>query len=247
MIITMDDDVRYPRHLIEEMVRNSRRLPNAALGFKGFRLPPHPPYHHDHFHYIDSEEVESDTLVDVLGGVTSILYRSAFFDVDRLQDYYYHPSSAFFVDDEWIAGVLAEGGIPRVVLSGSNAPLTTHDLFAEERILPYYKEGALNGDHHAHRNIIYQSMLLHHLLLSPSSTGEGAGSSSSSSSSSSMGSSSHSGSFVLDVYDREYYPLLGQRAASFRHILMWLESLGGKDYYYVIVETGTIGHEDAAR
>ena len=229
-IITVDDDVNYPCSLVEELERSSRRLPNAVLGFKGFRLPASGPYRHDRFQYIGSESESSDTLVDVLGGVTGVLYRSGFFDYDRLTDYLHHPSAAFYVDDEWIAGALAESGIPRVVLSRDNAPHTTAELFHDERLFPYHEEGALNGNGHAHRNMLYQEMLLTHLKKRNGDRSMGY----------------YTGSFVLDVYDHEYSPVLGQRALSFRETLLWLEGLG-PDHHYVMVETGTVSHEDAAR
>lgn len=100
-------------------------------------------------------------VVDVLGGVTSVLYRVGFFDRSRLTDYIHYPSAAFYVDDEWIAAVLEEAGVPRVVLSRSSAPASACLLMEGANVLAYGREGhALNGPAHAHQNMEYQSMVL---------------------------------------------------------------------------------------
>jgi hypothetical protein len=64
-VITADDDIIYPPHTLFELIVNSRRLPNAALGHLGFRLPRQRgvPLEHGHFHYREGCNETSDQVL----------------------------------------------------------------------------------------------------------------------------------------------------------------------------------------
>lgn len=168
IIVTLDDDIRYPLSLLEDLVQGAERHPSAAVGFRGYRLPPptnttiesedEDYYAHDNLVYVDSADLDSaDERVDALGGLAGVAYRSGFFDLKRLVDYDSWDGGAFFVDDDWISLVLEEARVPRFVLRNSRAATALRD---EPIVSPHHTVSALNAPDHAFRNIKFQAELL---------------------------------------------------------------------------------------
>jgi hypothetical protein len=81
IIITVDDDVVYEPHLIEELVDTSIKYPNTRLGFMGS----------SDGRFVHSEYcVDELTKVDTLGGYRGILYRRNFIKCVDLLSLIYH-------------------------------------------------------------------------------------------------------------------------------------------------------------
>lgn len=188
VIVTIDDDINYPSTLLEELVAGATRHPNAAVGFRGYRLPPPSSdanasfaadgideeewqhggrkdeenrtyYSHSNLAYVDAANSRIDTRVDVLGGLAGVAYRSGFFDMRRLTDYSAWAGGAFYVDDDWISLVLEEAGVSRFIL-GSEASAAAHALHHNPIVAPHHSVSALNAPNHAFRNIAFQAELL---------------------------------------------------------------------------------------
>jgi len=228
VVITIDDDIDYPKDFIKEFKMACIRYPNAALGLKGYVLPPPQTIdiHHTNFAYYDSLNMtKNDRQVHVLGGFTGVAYRSGFFDVARLCDYSSYPAGSFFVDDDWIAGALEDSMIPRIVLGEMSVPLTSAHLFNENVVLATSNIFSLNGVR-TFRNQKFQQELLEKLrneedcflsdLASPSPC------------------------FLSTVFDPEYYFELDMRRDSFRLLFDELQKsqyLNQSDL--LLLETGT--------
>lgn len=128
LIITLDDDTDYSPDRIQTLVHWAQRFPEAAIGGTGMIIgnfwnaisPVHQPHRL--------------TPVDILEGYSGCAYRRKFFD-QNLIDYSQAPREAFYHDDVWISGKLAEKGIPRYV-HPSDRPI------GENMWLP----GALSGN-----------------------------------------------------------------------------------------------------
>lgn len=113
VIITVDDDTVYPRHLIRELLKNHKKLPGAVLGFRGWRLPASGKFLERRILYGNS--VTAPEKVDVLSGISMVLYQrnhfqDDFFDLDKL------PAPGFFVDDICISGYLETKGHKKYIL-----------------------------------------------------------------------------------------------------------------------------------
>lgn len=114
-IISLDDDVIYPRRLVECMARYTQEYPEAALGGIGYRIPKS---------YRDADrnrcKVYAARLlrpepVEVLSGYGAYLVRPHFFSRQFL-DTSQNPESAFYSDDIWISGSLATRSVARLVI-----------------------------------------------------------------------------------------------------------------------------------
>ena len=172
VVVTLDDDVDYPRTLLAELLAGALRRPDAALGLRGYWLPPAPEvlgraradcrgdldfshvnesldhgyYSHLNLLYADSVDHDVDVDVHILGGLAGVAYRSGFFDARRLADYgNWHPG-AYFVDDDWISLALDEAGVPRLVLGlRGNEAGAAYAFRDEPLIAPHHAVSAPNG------------------------------------------------------------------------------------------------------
>ena len=118
VVITIDDDTIYPPKWLETFLEFTSRFPQFALGYIGRIFKEHsldyaktkligpPPYEYPVQHMLQ---------VDTLVGAYGILYRSNFFDLDKLIQFDNYPS-ALKVDDIWFNGHLASSGIDRYCL-----------------------------------------------------------------------------------------------------------------------------------
>jgi hypothetical protein len=113
LIITVDDDTVYPRHLISTLLRFNEKFPEAALGFRGWRLPASKKFLERTILYANS--IKKPYMVDVLSGVSGVLYirkqfKDDFFSPQGL------PDAAFFVDDICISGYLKKNKIEKYLV-----------------------------------------------------------------------------------------------------------------------------------
>lgn len=124
-VIIVDDDGVYPYRLIEQLVRWSQRLPDAALGCSGVAVPSKMKpssviFSRDGWlRDLRYTSFSSDALsrVDYLFGYAGVLVKTGFFD-DSLTDYSSAPTQAFFEDDVWLGGHLARRAVDRWVIPG---------------------------------------------------------------------------------------------------------------------------------
>jgi hypothetical protein len=112
-LVAVDDDNVYPRTFLETFRRHAAAFPDAALGLRGFAVPPS--RRRADCREFAGEDVESPTRTDVLQGCGGVLVRPRFFDA-ALFDHDAAPPEAWFVDDVWVSGHLARRGVPRYVL-----------------------------------------------------------------------------------------------------------------------------------
>lgn len=150
LIITVDDDIQYVPERIETLVRWAERFPDSAIGGTGFIVGPW------WWFYGTVHRPETPTPVSVLEGFSGCAYRRGFFSEDLI-DYTGAPDGAFYNDDVWISGHLAQKGIPRLVHP-------SHDEFLVDQRLP----GALSASkmnvvrkilpviHHFHRQGLFR-------------------------------------------------------------------------------------------
>lgn len=110
-IITLDDDVAYEKHALEEMVQVSETWSDMVFGFMGCRAGPT---------YIHAEHLDpavSWTEVEVLGGYRGIIYRRGLLDSSIMRDLLTLLEQGPFVcDDQLFSWNLLRRGIKRAVL-----------------------------------------------------------------------------------------------------------------------------------
>ena len=121
-IIVVDDDVIYPADFLEQMLAWHRRLPGAAIGWRGWRIVPGA--HPKRFPHIFATALAAPEPVDILLGTWGYLVPPGAFDA-AVHDFSGHAPGIRFVDDVWFAGHLAKRGVPRLVIPGRGLPIET--------------------------------------------------------------------------------------------------------------------------
>ena len=122
-LIIVDDDGVYPYRLIEQLVRWSQRMPDAALGCSGVAVPAGMKPSSILFNRetwmqdLRYTSFSSDALtrVNYLFGYAGVLIKPRFFD-SAVADYSAAPKQAFFEDDVWLGGHMARRGVERWVI-----------------------------------------------------------------------------------------------------------------------------------
>jgi len=112
-VVAVDDDQIYPRGMLENLVRWSLALPDAALCHRGFRLPR--ALEHARRDTRLAERLAAPEPIEVIQGSAGYLVKPRFFG-PALLDYCGAPASARSRDDVWISGQLARAGIARFVV-----------------------------------------------------------------------------------------------------------------------------------
>ncbi|MGN6099725.1 MAG: glycosyltransferase family A protein [Devosia sp.] len=117
-LIVVDDDVIYPPRFIETLLMAHRKLPGAALAYRGVRLAPDrafPDLEHDF-----ATAVREPLPVDILFGTWGyLLPPGALTDATGEA-----PSGELrWVDDVWVSGQLARRGIRRFVVAADEIPI----------------------------------------------------------------------------------------------------------------------------
>lgn len=108
LIITLDDDIIYSNDRVETLKRWAEEFPGSAVGGSGFTVGK--PWSF----FGTVKHPKTPTKISVLEGVSGCAYRRGFFSDDFLE-YGQAPKEAFFNDDVWISGRLAQKGIERIV------------------------------------------------------------------------------------------------------------------------------------
>lgn len=119
IIATVDDDVFYPRHWFKRLLRQSKRAPTKAIGYRGRILK-------DKLDYNSSLKITnapnfSPIKVDIITGTWGALYKVQFFDEDIFNMDLIKAN--FMVDDIWITGHLAKNNIERIVIKNVGVKL----------------------------------------------------------------------------------------------------------------------------
>lgn len=139
-IIVVDDDRLYPPDFIATFAQWAQRLPHAAFGLSGWRVPADCTDRalslYDHIVQRPPAPIKSTRLrymrqVDILMGYTGYLVRPAFFDHAAIRDYSAAPAAAFYVDDVWMS---AHCQAPKyVVPSARHCFIPRKDWFFHDR------------------------------------------------------------------------------------------------------------------
>jgi hypothetical protein len=116
LIMVVDDDRTYPCDSVELYRYYSKRLPDAALCFRGGAIPHNRKWHH--VKIIFGNKIREPQRVAVMTGCGSYLIRPRFFD-ESLWDYSGAPRGAFYMDDMWIAGCLDRRGVKKYAILAS--------------------------------------------------------------------------------------------------------------------------------
>lgn len=122
VLIVVDDDVVYPRTLVETLLAAHRERPHAALGLRGVRLVEGAPFHTlDH---VFATGVSVAAPVDILFGTWGYLVPPGTLG-EGVHDLASAPDPVRWVDDVWVSGHLARAGVPRYVVPACELPLET--------------------------------------------------------------------------------------------------------------------------
>jgi len=134
LIMVVDDDRIYPGDALETYLHYHRRLPDAALCFRGALMP-------SDLIWLRAKTIRADRIRDlkrvaVITGCGSYFIQPRFFDA-QLWDYSAAPASAFYMDDIWISGWLDRRKIDKYVVPASGmmrtvrrqvGTMTLHDV-----------------------------------------------------------------------------------------------------------------------
>jgi Glycosyl transferase family 2 len=115
LIMIVDDDRIYPNDAVETYLGYHRRLPDAALCFRGGPIPRDMKWGP---RMIRGSRIREPQKVAIMTGCGSYLIQPRFFD-DRLWDYSTAPAAAFYMDDIWMSGWLDRRGIDKFVVPTS--------------------------------------------------------------------------------------------------------------------------------
>lgn len=116
IIITVDDDIHYPKNLILHLAYTAKKFPNNVIALSGADID------YDETANVRSpghgviDKFESNSLVDVVKGFSGVAYRAGFFDesIFQIKD---APNACYIHDDFYISFYLARHSIPRRILN----------------------------------------------------------------------------------------------------------------------------------
>jgi hypothetical protein len=117
IIITMDDDIKYPKSTALHLVYKAKQYPNEAIGIAGGDLD-----YDDYGNLIPNKigglisQTNSDANATLLQGFASIAYRRKFFAAD-IFEIVNAPRECINSDDFYLSFHLAKYNIPRRILS----------------------------------------------------------------------------------------------------------------------------------
>lgn len=159
-ILIVDDDMVYPRNMVENFYHWAHLYPNWAIGSSGWivpqdltdrpttlvsnikQLPPTP---------IKSTRIRQRKEIDILQGYSGFMVQPCFFNLEEITDYANKPEAAFYVDDVWIS---AHCHAPKYVLPAERYcwEVWGKRSFFKENSLGRINRG--NGDHEKRNNTI---------------------------------------------------------------------------------------------
>jgi len=108
IIITVDDDVFYPKHLILNLAYRAKLNPNYAIGIIGANPDP------TNLKLGLVKKYESGTFASILQGYAGVAYRARFFD-NTIFNILQSPPDCIKSDDLYLSFHLAKRNIPRQV------------------------------------------------------------------------------------------------------------------------------------
>ena len=132
LIMVVDDDRVYPHDALETYLFYSKRLPEAALCFRGAAIPQTLDWRDARM--IKASELRQPQGVAVITGCGSYVIQPRFFD-ESLWDYSQAPKGAFYMDDIWISGCLTRRNVKRYVVPAS---AIMRSVFRQRRTLSLY-------------------------------------------------------------------------------------------------------------
>jgi hypothetical protein len=151
-IVVLDDDRLYPDDAIETYLHWSAAMPDAALCFRGARMP-------RSLDWRDAVMTHGNLIrepqeVAVITGCGSYLVQPRFFDAS-LWDYSDAPEAAFYMDDIWISGCLDRREVKKYVVPCSRRlrsvraqarTMTLHDVPKGRQpnnnsVIAFFREG----------------------------------------------------------------------------------------------------------
>lgn len=134
LIMIVDDDRICPRDSIELYLHYHEQLPDAALCFRGGRMPRSLNWRDCKIEF--GVDLQAPKQTAVITGCGSYLIQPRFFD-ESLWDYSSAPAGAFYMDDMWISGCLERRGVDRYIIPASEmvrtafrqiGTMTLHDV-----------------------------------------------------------------------------------------------------------------------
>lgn len=148
LIVTCDDDIIYPKTLVEDLLRCHKQSPNSAICFTGLNLGKFPGYvslvlNYDMFDrdwWFNLPVKEAGVPVDILMGYSGVLYKRKFFPRNfegmkrDLLKYTSLDENVFIHDDVLLSSYLSSKGIERRAFKNSTHVQNT------------YMSGALSGN-----------------------------------------------------------------------------------------------------
>lgn len=121
-IVIVDDDVIYPKDLLQTFLESHRAAPGTALGLRGWRVAPGADPRRLYHTYCSA--ISEPTKVDILLGTWGYLLPPGVLD-RSVYEFDGWPPEVRWVDDVWISGHLARRGIPRCVIPLKGFPIET--------------------------------------------------------------------------------------------------------------------------
>lgn len=122
LVLVVDDDNVYPRDLVANFLHWHSRYPDAALGYRGWDVPPSRRWRDSRT--LHATGLREPRIVDVLTATWGVLVQPRFFDAS-FTDYAAADRASFFVDDIWTSGHLARRGVERRVVPAARPPVST--------------------------------------------------------------------------------------------------------------------------
>ncbi len=116
IVITVDDDINYPKNLILQLAYKAKQYPDRAIGISGVNV-----YYNYDGNIIASwgngltQLYKPDAQVAILEGFGGVAYRPKFFDKD-IFELANAPRDCYNSDDLYISFYLAKHNVPRQVL-----------------------------------------------------------------------------------------------------------------------------------
>lgn len=137
IIITIDDDIKYPKNTVLQLAYMAKQHPDSVIGLAGVN-----PIYNDNGILISNniggftKVSGSNTKTSILQGFAGIAYRRSFFDSD-IFDITNSPQECINSDDVYLSFYLARKNISRLVLS---------NLFIEKNNINYDNPVGLRND-----------------------------------------------------------------------------------------------------
>ena len=144
IIITIDDDLIYDDNTIKQLVKESRKYPEYAIGYCGWIAENLKKNDNYGLIYPDACNEFNPKYTNILEGYRGVLYKRKFFDDDIMK--YVDNKDGFFADDVVVGGYLAIKGIRKIIIKykydKTNVTPSFGELFAPNSlsIMPEFKE-----------------------------------------------------------------------------------------------------------